>query len=534
MMMAIRSILCVITLAGLAAVAAAPANADGEVSPSESSVTEAKAAEVSKASAGEAVAASGQPVAADEGGHAGDWRLDAKTTPPPRDYSGDFWNRDTLTGDWGGGRNQLAEDGVTIDFGLTQTFQGVTGGGKTHTWRYQGSDDLVINLDMGKMGLWPGGFFKIHAENRFGTSVNSFTGALSPVNTDSLFPVPERNITTLSEVVYMQFLSPKFGVIMGKIQSREPNEFAGDERTQFMNTSLVFNPAMGTTVPLDTLGAGVLAMPTDWLTVTAMVMDSEGTANVSGFDTAFHQGVSTLNLYEFKVKPFGKPGHQRIGWTWSDRSRAELDQELLAPERAQFNAARDRLLAARAALEARAARHPRLSQILRERLRERYGAQIRAKAKQYARLRAEEIIAGLPERVTHQSSDWSIFYNFDQYLYTVPGAKDRGIGVFGRFGLSSGEVNPVQDFYSIGLGGKGPWSKRPHDSFGVGYYYLGASSKMSPLLNRFIEDEQGVEAYYSFAIAPGVRLTSDIQVIDPSIHDVDTTVVAGVRLQIDF
>src|SRR5207245_1699837 len=34
---------------------------------------------------------------------------------------------------------------------------------------------------------------------------------------------------------------------------------------------------------------------------------------------------------------------------------------------------------------------------------------------------------------------WSVYYNFDQYLYeTEPG---RGIGVFGRFGASDGNPN---------------------------------------------------------------------------------------------
>ena len=43
-------------------------------------------------------------------------------------YSGDIWNRSTLTGDWGGLRNQLAEKGVTLDLSVTQIGQGVVGG----------------------------------------------------------------------------------------------------------------------------------------------------------------------------------------------------------------------------------------------------------------------------------------------------------------------------------------------------------------------------------------------------------------------
>ena len=58
-----------------------------------------------------------------------DWRAAALRTPPPRVYrGGDFWQRDTLTGDWGGTRNEMTRRGFTADFSLTQIFQGVARG----------------------------------------------------------------------------------------------------------------------------------------------------------------------------------------------------------------------------------------------------------------------------------------------------------------------------------------------------------------------------------------------------------------------
>lgn len=39
----------------------------------------------------------------------------AGEAPSATPYSGDIWNRSTLTGDWGGLRNQLAEKGVTLE-----------------------------------------------------------------------------------------------------------------------------------------------------------------------------------------------------------------------------------------------------------------------------------------------------------------------------------------------------------------------------------------------------------------------------------
>lgn len=415
-----------------------------------------------------------------------DWREISKTMPPPKHYEGgDLWTRDTLSGDWGGLRNDLASKGLTIDFGLTQTLQGNLGGGKRFRWPYQGSEDLVINIDTGKMGLWPGGFFKIRAENRWGNSNNSNTGAILPVNTDSLFPVPEANTTTLSEVIYTQFLSPQIAITMGKMQPRENNVFAHDENTQFSNMAFVFNPAYATTVALDPLAAGVVVLPTDWLTITTLVLDSEGTANVSGFDpdTAFHRGTTVFNNWEFTVKPFGQVGHQRIGFTWSDKSRTQLDQNT-------------RLLVRDAIL---------------------------------SRL-------GLGPRpvLKRSTNDWAVLYDFDQYVYTVKDHPDRGFGFFGRFGFTSSEVNPIQDFYSIGVGGKGLCDARPNDSFGVAYYYLCLSDKLPRVIQRMVHDEEGVELYYNIAVTPWLHITPDIQVIDPVSKSVGITTVFGIRVQMNF
>ena len=50
---------------------------------------------------------------------------------------------------------------------------------------------------------------------------------------------------------------------------------------------------------------------------------------------------------------------------------------------------------------------------------------------------------------------WSVYYNFDQYLWSPEGAPDRGIGVFFRFGASDGVANPIKYAYNVGIGAKG-------------------------------------------------------------------------------
>src|SRR5262249_5252489 len=47
---------------------------------------------------------------------------------------------------------------------------------------------------------------------------------------------------------------------------------------------------------------------------------------------------------------------------------------------------------------------------------------------------------------------WTVYYNFDQYLWSPEGAPDRGIGVFFRFGASDGVANPIKYAYNVGIG----------------------------------------------------------------------------------
>ena len=108
------------------------------------------------------------------------------------------------------------------------------------------------------------------------------------------------------------------------------------------------------------------------------------------------------------------------------------------------------------------------------------------------------------------------------------------MGVFGRFGCTSGESNPFERIYSIGVGGKGIIPGRDHDRFGVGYYYAKLSDDLPRILNK--GSEQGVEVFYNFQITPWLTITPDLQVIfDPGADSRrDSAVVAGVRVQMSF
>jgi porin len=100
-------------------------------------------------------------------------------------------------------------------------------------------------------------------------------GALLPVDTLSLYPNPGDDVTAVTDLYFVQFLSEWFGVMAGKMSPRDANVFASDETSQFMNTGFTFNPALATTLPLDFLAAGAILRPTDWFNIVTLVLDSE-------------------------------------------------------------------------------------------------------------------------------------------------------------------------------------------------------------------------------------------------------------------
>jgi carbohydrate-selective porin OprB len=70
-----------------------------------------------------------------------------------------LWDRETLTGDWGGARSRLAAKGVEFAAVYTgECLANVQGGARTGAL-YQGLVRMDANLDIEKAGGWEGGVF---------------------------------------------------------------------------------------------------------------------------------------------------------------------------------------------------------------------------------------------------------------------------------------------------------------------------------------------------------------------------------------
>ncbi len=241
----------------------------------------------------------------------------------PPTWGGTFLDRPRLTGDWFGIRDEMGKKGIVLDLDLLQFPQGVISGGRDTVAEYSGLAEYTLNVDSQKMGLWPGGFLNVMAMSSFGDNVNNASGALVPPNIMSLLPQPSgTNTTALMNLSFMQFLSPKFGIVVGKLYTLggDNNEFAHDFHSTFTNTALDFNMTLAL-FPFSAYGGSLIFLPWEGAQFTVAVIDPSGTPTNNDISEAFSTGVLVNGEGRVTIKPFGLVGHQLLGFGWSNKVR---------------------------------------------------------------------------------------------------------------------------------------------------------------------------------------------------------------------
>jgi porin len=436
----------------------------------------------------------------------------------PSTWGGDFWSRPRLTGDWAGVRDQLGIKGVVLDVDAQLMPQSVVSGGRDTDSAFWGNAAYTLNLDSQKMGFWPGGFVKVQGVSTFGNSLFGDIGAVVPANETWVFPAVNDPSSALMSATFTQFLSPKFGLFAGKINTLDLafTRFTGDYRSQFLNLGMNI-PMAEALVPISTFGGGVVVIPSESLNFSALVVDPSGTPTDNDVSGAFSDGIMGIGAGKLNIKPFGLGGQQRLTGIWSNKERVSLIQD--PSNIGQF------LLTERFPLLGNPG--PILRRIL-----ERFAPSLLNPAQQ----------------LNQEDSTWAVAYGFDQYIWQPGNDPERGIGLFFNFGLSDGDANPVKYSYNVGIGGNGVIPGRPRDRFGIGWARTEFSDNFVPALRQTLDlgldHEDAVEMYYNAAITQWMNLTVDLQVINPGLKktlgsndtltDVGTAVVVGLRSHIRF
>jgi porin len=388
-----------------------------------------------------------------------------------------------LTGEMFGFRPVLADDGITLEVLGTQFYQGITSGGQEQDWEYGGKFDYLVNIDGKKLGMWDGLFVNLHGESRMGQSINKDDGLLTPSNIAMAFPEPEGNITALTGVKITQALSPNFAVYAGKINTLDeyPLRFSpklGLERPGiggFMNTSLVFNPILARTVPYAALGVGAAYLKDGEPMFTLTCFDPEERSTI-GLQDPYARGVVIMPDLILKAHLMGLPGTYNFGGSYSTAKYTSLDPA------------------------------------------------------SYLILPDIGVVGG------EETGSWNVYTNFYQALWVDEDDEERTWGVFGQFGLSDGEPNPIRFVANGGIAGASLIPGREYDRFGVGFFYLGLSNDYKALAAPVLpqQDEYGAEMFYNLAFTRWCRLTGDLQIARPSTKGLDTSILPGVRMSILF
>ncbi|MFC1842383.1 carbohydrate porin [Candidatus Dependentiae bacterium] len=414
----------------------------------------------------------------------------------PNTIHGTFLDRSYILDDPKKFRTKLSNRGIYLDATLF-SFLGAnaSGGTKTGFARYNGNAEYWLVIDTGKTGLWPRGALMMHAESSWTVedSINDDVGSLLAVNSRSRVPVPDKEKTTLSEVVLAQFFTDNIGLRVGKLDATGPIDgttFANNARFQFLYAGLVNNPIIFNFTSYTSLAL----MPFfnhKKHQLLFFVADAEGQADKSGLDSVFNGNTSYCTQYTFSPKARKRlPGNYRIIYAHAKKpiTSYELD-----------------------------GRHLTIKN-------------------------TDQIT--IPKKC--QNSAWLL--NFDQYIWVN---KDNehiehrhyrppvGVLLFGRAGWAPQDRNVIDQFYSIGIGSYGLLKKRYYDQWGIGYAATHISISLREDLKN-LDDvcldkfEHGFEAFYNAQLTPALHLSVHMQVVKSPLKSRSPSLVFNSRLQTDF
>ena len=398
---------------------------------------------------------------------------------------GPLLERQYLLGSMGGLRDKAADNGLIIDAGVTQVYQG-TVSGDGDGGQYAGSADLWFALDSGRAGLWSGGLVIGHLEGNWGDQVEN-TGALLPLNADSIMPDQPSEVA-LSELFLVQALPKGFSLIAGKINfgdNADKSPFANDERNQFLYEGLNNNALYGAFLPYTSLGVALSYQITPDLDTFVAALSNNTKATSAGFDDLSWDTMTYATGMDWTPAFGDLPGNYSflIGYTTKDTLAFDVDERYLV----------------------------------------------------------EEVLGKVPPAL--KDDNYGFTLTASQYLWVDRNAKRSdgqvvGIGPFFRFGIAPEDRNLIDQFYSAGIGGFGGPFGRHDDNWGIGWsgsHFSDDVRKDARLAGIDVDRFESVwEAFYNIALTPAIRLSFHAQDIDSANPAQDDSVVLASRLQIDF
>lgn len=404
------------------------------------------------------------------------------TGEAPTSHAGDLWQRDALTGNWGGLRTALEDRGVQLGLNyIGEAFGNPTGGIEQGTI-YEGRLEMLVSLDLEKTLGWAGAAFhanayQIQGGGLSGNQLNNFllVSNIEAVRSTRLFDL------WLEQQLFDGALSVRAGQL-----AADDEFFISLYGVNLLNSTfgwpgiLTLNlPSGGPAYPLATPGVRVRATPTENLSLAVAVFNGDPAGpgpgdpqlrDPSGTSFRVNDGAFAIAEAAWAVNQgkasAGLPGTYKLGGWFHSGSFTD----------------------------------------------ERFDTS--------GRSLADPVSSGIP--ATH-NSDFGFYVIADQMVWREPGAVDQGLGVFLRLAGAPEDRNEISFYADGGVAYKGLLRGRDDDVFALGIAYAKVSSRASDLdrdarafgaPNKPIRDfEAAIELTYRTQLAPWWSVQPDLQYI---------------------
>jgi porin len=427
-----------------------------------------------------------------------------------------FWKRDTLTGDWGGGRSVLKDKygtEVTVSY-IGETLSVLSGGLHRHA-SYEGRLEFSLDTDLQPLAGWKGGSTHVTIFDIRGGAHNAAQNVGSIADPSNIDAHPT---TRLFTVWFQQnLLDDRLSVRVGQLAS-DDEFFISPTAGGLINATFGWTGMLGANIhsggpayPLSAPGARIAIKPTERLTLLTAVFSGDPAGrncdrdpqecNNHGTTFSFSGGALWMNELQYAInqekKTQGLPGIYKFGAWYATANYAD----------------------------------------------QHYG---RNDVGGVVSLADSAAVAPL-----NHAGNWGFYGLADQ---TVARWGERSLSMFMRAGVQPRDRNLISYHVDGGAGVKGLFSSRPDDLLTFGFAYrrisssavafdrdtLATSGAPYPVRNY----EMQVELNYSAQIAPWWTLQADLQhirhpggrVSDPANHNgiVKDALVVGVRSTMKF
>jgi porin len=114
--------------------------------------------------------------------------------------------------------------------------------------------------------------------------------------------------------------------------------------------------------------------------------------------------------------------------------------------------------------------------------------------------------------------------------------RGKGLGAYAKAAIADGNPNPIKRSFVGGVAGHAVVPGRPLDCFGVGYFFYDFSDELQDAVAPVgsFKDEQGIEADGVYVPVPWLRLSANLQRVNPANGANPAVWLGGVRARLEF